>query len=390
MRFNKADTKPLLDDGYAGEPAKRCLQYILDRKEQGAPVAGIYCGYAPLEIVHALGAVPAVLCAFADKTIPPAEEVLPSNLCPLIKSSYGFVLTGTCPFFGVSDVVVAETTCDGKKKMFEFLAREKPMWVMDLPQLPDQPEAVGNWAAMIRRLQGFLEERFGRSLETRELERAIAGTNRRNALMRRFFSYAALYPPAMSWSEVYDVSYLAQVAAADFAVPVIESAIRTLEERIRRGIHYGDKKAVRVLVTGCPVGGDATKVYRIIEESGGVLVAIDSCTGMKAYREDIPEGNGDPWKALARRYLNIPCSCMTPNGRRLVELDRMIAEFRPDAVIDIVLHACHSYNIESANVSQHLRERHGLPFLKIETDYSTADVEQIRNRVEALMETIGT
>ena len=33
----------------------------------------------------------------------------------LIKSSYGFAKTDKCPFFYFSDVVVGETTCDGKK-----------------------------------------------------------------------------------------------------------------------------------------------------------------------------------------------------------------------------------------------------------------------------------
>ena len=36
----------------------------------------------------------------------------------------------------------------------------------------------------------------------------------------------------------------------------------------------------------------------------------------------------------------------------------------------------------------HIRARHGLPFLKMETDYSRGDVEQIRTRVEAMLESI--
>jgi len=39
-------------------------------------------------------------------------------------------------------------------------------------------------------------------------------------------------------------------------------------------------------------------------------------------------------------------------------------------------------------VLNHIQERHGLPCLKIETDYSDGDIEQIRTRVEALFESI--
>jgi benzoyl-CoA reductase/2-hydroxyglutaryl-CoA dehydratase subunit BcrC/BadD/HgdB len=101
---------------------------------------------------------------------------------------------------------------------------------------------------------------------------------------------------------------------------------------------------------------------------------------------DIKEDTKDPARALAERYLKIPCSCMTPNTRRLTEMTRIIDKFKPDAVIDVVLQACHSYNIESHRVGEHVQKNHGLPFLKIVTDFSQSDVGQIRTRVEALLE----
>ena len=77
---------------------------------------------------------------------------------------------------------------------------------------------------------------------------------------------------------------------------------------------------------------------------------------------------------------------MTPNTRRLTEISRMIDIFRPDAVVDIVLQACHSFNIESYKVAEHVQKNHNIPFLKIVTDFSQSDVGQIRTRVEAVLE----
>ena len=136
------------------------------------------------------------------------------------------------------------------------------------------------------------------------------------------------------------------------------------------------------------MGGDANKVFRVIEEAGGVVVALDSCTGMKGYMQSAEEGTTDPVAAIAEKYLRLPCSCMTPNTNRLSELDRLIGMFKPHTVIDVILHACHTYNVESYRIGEHVKSRHGLPFLKIETDYSTSDVEQIRTRVEAVFEQI--
>ena len=94
---------------------------------------GVFCTYLPREIPNAMGAAVVGLCSVSDETIADAEKDLPRNLCPLIKSSYGFAKTDKCPFFYFSDLVVGETTCDGKKKMYEMLADFKPVHVVELP-----------------------------------------------------------------------------------------------------------------------------------------------------------------------------------------------------------------------------------------------------------------
>lgn len=376
----------LIDDQYAGAPSKRVLAYVQSKRERGMHVVGAYCGYAPFELIRAMGAVPAVLCAFANSTIEAAEAVLPGNLCPLIKSSYGYIITDTCPFFALSDAVVAETTCDGKKKMFELIADRKPMFVMDLPQMPDEDSAVRNWAVVIGNLRTFMEKTFGTEIMDSDLEAAIKDSNRKNALMDTIFEYAACTPPYLSWQEAYDLTFMAQPANFTDIEPLLTRCIETLEQRKKDGTGFGREGAPRILITGCPVGGDATKVFRVVEEAGGVIVAIDNCTGMKTFLDPIEEDSEDPIQALAERYLKIPCSCMSPNNRRLEQLDRLIERFRPDAVIDVILHACHGYNIESHRVGEHVKNRHRLPFLKIETDYSDGDVRQIRTRVEAMFE----
>jgi benzoyl-CoA reductase/2-hydroxyglutaryl-CoA dehydratase subunit BcrC/BadD/HgdB len=380
------ELEPLIQDQYAGAPSKRALAYVQSKREQGKHVVGAYCGYAPFELIRAMDAVPAVLCAFANTTIEAAEAVLPGNLCPLIKSSYGYIITDTCPFFSLSEAVVAETTCDGKKKMFELIADRKPMFVMDLPQMPDEDEAKRNWAVVIGKLKAFLEKTFKTDIKDSAIETAIRDTNSKNTMMDSIFEYAACTPPYISWQEMYDLTFLAQPSSFTDIEPLLKSCMDTLEKRKKNATGIGKENAPRILITGCPVGGDAAKVFKVIEEAGGVIVAIDNCTGMKTFLDTIEEGTKDPIQALADRYLKLPCSCMSPNTRRIEQLDRLIERFRPDAVIDVILHACHSYNIESYKVGEHVKNTHKLPFLKIETDYSDGDVRQIRTRVEALFE----
>jgi benzoyl-CoA reductase/2-hydroxyglutaryl-CoA dehydratase subunit BcrC/BadD/HgdB len=377
----------LINDEYTGEPpSKRLLAYLQSKRTKGAKIVGTYCSYAPVELIRAFDLVPATLCAFSNATVEAAEAVLPANLCPLIKSSYGFIITDTCPFFGLSDAVVAETTCDGKKKMFELISSYKPMHVMDLPQLPDEPEALDNWTIMIRKLRGFFEQVFERTTTEEKIEGAIRDSNLKIRKMNEVFDYVALDPPVIGWQELYDIFFLAQGASGLEMAPLFDDILGKLAKRRQHNYMHGPIGAPRVMITGCPIGGDVLKVLNIIEDIGGVIVALESCSAMKPYMSLIEEGTPDPVRALAKHYLQIPCSCMTPNTRRLQGIDRLIERFRPDAVIDLILQACHSYNVESYKLGGHIQREHGLPFLKIETDYSRGDMGQIRTRMEALLE----
>jgi len=379
---------PLINDRYKSDQVGRFLDYILKRREEGTPVVGLYCGYAPVELIRAMGAVPVSLCASSQRTIPAAEAVLPANLCPLIKSSFGFIRTSTCLFYELSEAVIGETTCDGKKKMFELISHLKPTHVMDLPQLPDEEDVRERWTEMVRKLKIFLETTFQAEIAADRLESEIKETNKKCRLIDGFFDYAALHPPPLNWQELYDVIGLDAVTNSGELQSLMAGITSTLDERVAAGICFGSPASPRVLVSGCPIGGDASKVLKIIEEAGGVIVALEACSGMKGYSIRIDEGTGDPLRAVAEATLKIPCSCMTPNRSRLEMLDEMIARFKPDVVIDVVLHACHAYNVESYKITKHVQDRHALPSLKIETDYSDGDVEQIRTRVEALFDSL--
>jgi benzoyl-CoA reductase/2-hydroxyglutaryl-CoA dehydratase subunit BcrC/BadD/HgdB len=378
----------LINDTYANNPNDRVLDSIIRKRSIGALVVGMYCGYAPVELVRAMGAVPIFLCAFSRKTIPAAEAVLPSNLCPLIKSSFGFIQTDTCPFYALSQAIIGETTCDGKKKMFELIRHLKPTHIMDLPQLPDEEEAFKNWTVMVHKLKNWLEKTFQTEITNERIEEEIKETNEKNSLMSDLFRFAAHSPPAISWNELYDVIGFELVSNSEELKLFLDNIKGRLDERIKDGEFVGTTRSPRVLVSGCPVGGDAVKVFKVIEEAGGVVVAMEACSGMKGYSIHIDEDSGDPIAALAKAYLKIPCSCMSPNQRRFDALDEMIDRFKPDVVIDVILQACHSYNIESYRIEQHVRDKHHLSFLKVETDFTESDRAMIKTRVEALFESV--
>ena len=74
--------------------SRRCwttaIEHALAAKAAGKRVVGILCEFTPRELIMAAGGVPVCLCGGSAKTIPAAEEHLPANLCPLIKSTFGY------------------------------------------------------------------------------------------------------------------------------------------------------------------------------------------------------------------------------------------------------------------------------------------------------------
>ena len=145
-------------------------------KENGGKVAGIFCTFTPTEILDAAGFISVSLCGMSNETVPAAETQLPKNLCPLIKSSYGFALTDKCPYTYFSDLIVGETTCDGKKKMYEMLGKLKPTYILHLPQGHDS-DPVTVWTAELRRFIAFLEEKFNLTITDEALRQAARQRN---------------------------------------------------------------------------------------------------------------------------------------------------------------------------------------------------------------------
>jgi benzoyl-CoA reductase/2-hydroxyglutaryl-CoA dehydratase subunit BcrC/BadD/HgdB len=141
----------------------------------------------------------------------------------------------------------------------------------------------------------------------------------------------------------------------------------------------------RILITGCPIGGAAEKVVRAIEENGGWVVGYENCTGAKATERNVAE-DGDVYDALTDKYLAIGCSCISPNTERLRLLSQMVEEYQADGVVDVILQACHTYAVESLAIKRHVRQQHNIPYMAIETDYSTADIGQLSTRVAAFIE----
>ncbi len=361
---------------------------IKEASEAGKKVVGMYCVFSPQEIALAADAISVTLCGTKQEPIEFAEKELPRNLCPLIKSSYGFAITDKCPYFYFSDVLLAETTCDGKKKMYELMGKIKPMHIMNLPQTAQGEEALEFWKKEMVHFKTFLENQFGVEITDEKLRDAIKLVNRERKAMRKLHQLNAHKPAPLTGMDMMLAQWLKGFNVdREAGIELIEKLIEEVEEQMEKGSYAFDEKAPRILLTGCPIGSGSEKVLRILEESGASVVALENCTGYKGLDVLVDEEK-EPIIALAEKYLSTPCSCMTPNRGRLDLIERLSKEYEVDGVVDLTWQACHTYNIESFTVKNFVKDTLNLSFIQIETDYSDSDEGQIKVRVEAFLETI--
>ncbi len=365
---------------------EHCLVYATEAKAQGRPIVGILCEYTPRELIMAAGGVPVCLCGGSAATIPAAEEQLPANLCPLIKSTYGYSVKGANPFLEMADLLVAETTCDGKKKMYELLARRHPMHVLELPQKPDDPEAFAHWVAELRKLKAALETRFGTTITDDRLRAAIADMNRERRLRRELAALMQAERPPLSGRDLLDLKAL--IACMPASMDQYEAALRFFAQAAARPPALGAPRPVRVLLTGVPLPHGAERVLDLVEQHGGLVVCQENCTGVKPILEDVDPSVGDPLTAIAAKYFHLPCSVMTPNTRRLESLTELARTYRAECVIEVIWQACLTYDVESQAVRELVRDRLKLPYLRIETDYGPSDSARIAVRIQATFETV--
>ncbi len=353
-------------------------------QQAGGAVVGIMCEFTPRELIMAAGGLPACLCGGSAAMATAGEEHLPANLCPLIKSTYGYHLHQANPFLEMADLVVAETTCDGKKKMFERMAETRPMHVLELPQKADDDHASEHWRCEVRRLAEVLEQRLGRPLSREALQAAIIRMNRERALRLALAQLMQADEPPLTGRELLDFKSI--IAGLDDDLTAYEDLLVQLPQRPSP---VAGQRSVRVLLTGVPTAHGAERVIDLIEGHGGLVVCQENCTGVKPMLNGAidPEAP-DLLAAIADYYLSLPCSVLTPNDRRLQALARLAADYRADCIIELVWQACLTYDCEAWRVERLATESLGLPYLRIETDYHDADSARIAVRIEALVETV--
>ena len=367
------------------------IKELVDGQAEGKKVIGSFCVFVPEEIVRAADATLVGLCTGADFATDLVDQILPRNTCALIKSAFGFKLGKVCPYMESADMIVGENTCDGKKKSYETLGGLVPnLYVMDLPQVKSK-EGRALLAAEYQRFKQAVEELTGIKITAERLAMGIKIVNDKREALHRLYKLRAVDPAPISG---LDALLINQVSFYDDPVRFTASVHKIcdeLEERIKAGQGVAPKGTPRLLFSGCPMAVPNWKVPWIVESSGAVVVGEESCVGERGTRNLVqPQGDDldSMMEAIVERYWQIDCAVFTPNPEREEHVKQMAADYGAKGVIHYGLQFCQPYQMEALPLEKKL-EATGLPVLRVETDYSMEDVEQLKTRVEAFLEMLA-
>lgn len=367
------------------------VKELNDHRANGGKVVGTFCVYVPEEIVNAAGAICVGLCGGLDIALEEVEKILPRNLCSLIKSFMGFKLGKVCPYFESCDLIVGETTCDGKKKTFEVLAEYAPVYVMETPQMKRDIN-YNLWKQELYRFIEKMEELTGNKITEESLKAGIELIDGKRKALQRLSSLRKAVPSPISGKDallIYQIAFYDDPAR--FTQKVNELCDE-LEERVKQGVSaYGNGEGPRVMVTGTPMAIPNWKIPHIIEGLGARVVFDETCIGERYFQDLVGDVEGksldEMVDAIANRSLEIDCACFTPNEKRINKIIEKAKEYKVDGVVHYSLQFCDPYTIEAFKVEDALKEA-GIPSLRIETDYSQEDVGQLKTRIEAFLEMI--
>ena len=379
----------------------RAHQLLLPSQHQSAnnkKIIGTYCILVPEELIYAAGAIPVRLCGGNYEASLAGDELAPRDTCPVVKASIGFTSLNLISLYQMCDAVIVPTTCDAKRKMGEELSKFTDVWMLEVPHIKDSEGSRKQWLQQLYVLKKNLEKFTGKNFMRRKIRRkALAASIKMigsaQYQARRLYEIRKSSTPVILGREAMLAMNAYSYVTASEWTKEMAGLNDEIEERCRKGQFVCSPHAPRIMIAGCPPIFPNWKIPSLIEEMGAVIVTDESCMGNRYLYDPVgltEKSITDMMVSIAARYL-MPCVCpsFAPNEDRLFRLLQMAEEFSIDGIIYYVLKGCVIYDFELIRVEKIMKNKN-ISMLRIETDYTPEDIEQLRTRIEAFVEMLGT
>jgi len=351
-------------------------------KAGGGRVVGYICVATPTEIMEAAGLLPFRIKALGSSRTEIADAHLSRYNCSFCRSCLQLGLEGAYDFL---DGIIETNGCDHLRGMIEnwdYVKKFGFLHYLKVPHIVDK-DSMEFYEEELRLYKKAVEDHFGRKINDDELWKQIKAKNRIRDKLRKIYELREKDEPAFTGAEVLSIL----LAAMSVPSPVLEGLLdRVIEERKDKKI-TGYK--ARLLLAGSIT--DEVDFIKEIESIGGLVVADAFCYGSRAFWPPMAEQDGDPFKIMARMYLEkLLCPRMFNDfpARRDFVLEA-VERAKVDGVMLVHNKFCDVHGVDNVQLRIAL-EKKKIPVLQLEKEYGAkADMGRLRTRVQAFLERIG-
>jgi benzoyl-CoA reductase/2-hydroxyglutaryl-CoA dehydratase subunit BcrC/BadD/HgdB len=375
--------------------------------ESGKPTVAVLCNLAPLELIHAAGAVPVRLCAGstadprlnatnAESKIQNLKSKIleaPRDLCQVVKGAAARLdalkkMTGRA-----LAAVIVPATCDWKTHCCGFLGLGDEARVLAVPREKSSLRARREWRRQIADLADFLAQRTGVPITRESLLWSVTLYQQASRLGRRLADLMKPPVPPIPGADlmlVFNLYYSLPVETwIEAAAPLLSEIRHKLSANEEYSLTSRATARPRLLLVGAPIIWPHWELPRLIESLGGTIVADALCSSYRGFGDlvSVDETTRPALiEALADRYL-LPstCPCFAPNEEYLWRVENQLDDFRVEGAIIHRLKNCYLYDMEAKRLEDTFRSR-DLPCLQVETDYESPAPAALTTRVEAFLD----
>lgn len=344
------------------------------------PVVGYFCNTVPEEIIMSVEAIPLRLCNQDIHCAEAGEEIIPGDICPVIKAICGGIQSDI-----KMDLLVIPATCDGKVKLAEILAPLfDNIYFIDIPRNSDYTENIDLWEDAYLKFYEYLKERFRLKPTRKELLDACKTTNKRTEIFRKIYQIRGERTGIINSFDYFTLT------SASLLLPVndwIEHTNILYNELLSTEARKDYKK--RILLAGSPIIFPNFKLLEIMEETGCYVGADILCSAYGHLFDPVQideETETGIIRTLTLKYIAPSiCPCFLGVDKMINAVVENVEKYHLDGVVYYNLRLCNVFEMNIPVIRRVLKDR-GIPFLALKTDFSREDTGQLKTRLEAFME----
>jgi benzoyl-CoA reductase/2-hydroxyglutaryl-CoA dehydratase subunit BcrC/BadD/HgdB len=318
---------------------------------------GYACSYIPVELLSATGLRPYRLLHGDINLSKAGEKVARVDACPLVKSNLARVLANKDRFAAL----VGSTGCDMSRRMFDIIAEltDIPVYVLHNPRTESSIMYNDEIDWLANQLENLSKTSFSDTLITGEIHKWESMREELRAVDRKRSANPSL------------------VSTTDFHKATINYYKGTLEGPTSFRGDPSDKP--RVYLLGSAIAYEANQILQLLEKQLRI-VGDFNCGLSRVLNISIKDKNVE---GIKRAYYDQPpCAFKRPHRKFYDHIERRVNELNCIGIVAWTLDYCDVYEFEI----QRIEKQFDRPVLRIRSDFSFQNTNQLRTRVNAFTE----